>query len=198
MNKEAYFNDIDGKKLYIDYVIFEYDYPILFVCIDKNDDLYLCHCYEIRKKQEWIISKTNKKIIIDLLTNKLTIFDSLNSPFDENYIVTWSYEDKKEKCYKVKFEDIDELNLPEKGAFYESEEHEFDEYIKILSKRENKILEIKLDSEIYIANSTCAYIMEASRLKNDNGLRKFSKLKKDILLGSSKSKNYREENELCY
>lgn len=191
MEKEAYFNDIDGKKLYIDYIIFEYDYPILFVCIDKNNDLYLCHCYEIRGKQEWIISKTNREIIIGLLTDKITIFDSLNSPFGKNYIVTWSYEDKKETCNKVKFEEIDEMNLPEKDSFYESEEHEFDEYIKILNKRinnkENKnILELELKSNIYRFYLVSSY----KTICRDLEVYQYEK--------GYKYSEYREESVLCY
>lgn len=67
----VYFENIDQVgKLYLEYVFYEFEYePILFLCTDKNKNLYLCLCSEIRYEQKWIITKCNMDIL-KLLLNK--------------------------------------------------------------------------------------------------------------------------------
>lgn len=134
---KPYFKKIvDVGGLDIEYVFFEANYPILFSCTDIMNNLYLCVCYDNRKEQSWIISKTTSKMIIDMLSDKITLYDSLKSPYNKNYIIRWSYKYKKEDVFEVEFININELDLPTKGEYLDAEIGEFDEYIKKLKLRQ--------------------------------------------------------------
>lgn len=71
----VYFENIDQVgKLYLEYVFYEFEYePILFLCTDKNKNLYLCLCSEIRYEQKWIITKCNMDILKLLLNKEIDI-----------------------------------------------------------------------------------------------------------------------------
>lgn len=133
-----YFNNIkDIGNLDVEYIIFQADYPVLFTLRDKFNELYLCLCCDIRKEQRWIISKTTVKIVIDMLCNKITLYDAFKSPYNKNYIVKWSYETQREESYEVLFDNIDELDLPVQGEYIDSIEDEFKDYINQLEMRKN-------------------------------------------------------------
>lgn len=135
----SYFENIVGiGNLEIDYVIFEANYPVLFTCVDKDKQLYLCVCCDVRQEQRWIISRTTNENIIGLLTNKVTLRDAFRNQSDENYIVTWKYGTQKEKSKKVRFNQIDPLDLPTENEFLEAEDGEFKEYIDRLQHEEQK------------------------------------------------------------
>lgn len=123
---KAYFKNIpDIGSLFIDFIIFEYQYPVFFICTDSNKEYYICLCCDIREEQRWIISKTDIDTIIGVLTDKITLLDSFRKSKDDiNFIVTWSYKDEKPNVKKVKFEDIDKEDLPLEGEYYEAEENE--------------------------------------------------------------------------
>lgn len=125
---------IDIGSLNIEYIIFEDDYPILFTCRDKNNQLYLCVCCDIIKEQRWIISKTDIKTIVGMLTNKITLRNAFKNDTNEHYIVIWNYKDEKDKSKKVKYEEIDKSDLPTANEYFDSEEDEFKEYIEKLNK----------------------------------------------------------------
>ena len=74
---KPYFSDIPGVGcLDIDYIFFEAECPILFTCIDLEENLYLCICCDIRDEQRWIISPTTADKLIKLIKNKT--FPGLN------------------------------------------------------------------------------------------------------------------------
>lgn len=146
---KPYFKDIKGVgSLDIEYIIFEAGYPVMFTCTDKFNDLYLCLCCDIRNEQRWIISRTNPDIVKDMLSDKISLYDSLKSPYSKNHIVKWSYKAQKEESYEVDFSDIDELDLPVRDEYIEAEDDEFKEYIDRLITRKNnyEVTEVKINT----------------------------------------------------
>lgn len=137
MNSDKiYFNNIVGiGNLRIDYIIFEFDYPVLFTCVDNLNNLYLCVCCDIRSEQRFIISKTKEKRVIDLLSDRITIREAFENEFDENYIVKYSKEKPEGISKRVKFNKINPLDLPTEGEYLEAEDDEFTDYICILESR---------------------------------------------------------------
>jgi len=128
-----YFKNITGVgSLTVEYIIFEANYPALFTCRDSLGELYLCLCYDSRQEQQWIISKTTSQLVIDMLCDKISLYDSLVSPYNKNYIVKWSYASQQENVLEIEFENIDKLDLPTQGEFIEAETGEFGEYINQL------------------------------------------------------------------
>lgn len=134
MNKEdIYFKNLQYiGDLKMSYIIFHYEYPILFTCTDKNNTLYLCVCCEIRKEQRWIITQTNNEELLKMLEDKITIREAFINKKFNHYIVRYYGEGIKETCEKVKVEEIDILDLPTEGEYIEAEENEFKDYIKEL------------------------------------------------------------------
>lgn len=136
---KPYFKNINTiGSLEIEEIIFASWYPVLFTCRDKYNQLYLCVCCDIRQEQRWIISKTTIKTMVDLLTDKISIYNAFKSHFDEHYIVTWNNKDKEEKSKKVTFEEVDKLDLPLENEYLDSDIDEFKEYIEKLNKNEIK------------------------------------------------------------
>ena len=93
---KPYFSDIPGVGcLDIDYIFFEAECPILFTCIDLEENLYLCICCDIRDEQRWIISPTTADKLIKLIKNKISLFDAFHSDFV--FVAVWKKDYQKEK-----------------------------------------------------------------------------------------------------
>lgn len=148
-SNNIYFNNVIGiGNLKIDNIIFDYEYPVLFTCLDNSNKLYLCVCCEIREEQRWIVTKVDENILIKLLSDEITIWDAFNNRYDDNYIIRYFGEGKEEKSEKVKFKDIDKEDLPTKGEYIEAEEGEFEEYIYKLKMREKSRITISITAEV--------------------------------------------------
>lgn len=60
--------------LIVDRVLFETFIPILFVCENENKELFICVCHHTQNDQRsWLVAKTTADLIIQLLTDKITL-----------------------------------------------------------------------------------------------------------------------------
>lgn len=135
--KEPYFKNVPNlDNLYIYFIIFEYDCPILFVCKNKKEELFICVCYDIRKTQKWIVSPIDKNSLIKLLKNEMYIRDAFNSykKDDKRFLVEYNNIDGKDfyNCDMVIFEDIPDDILPVSNEKIDSEYGEYNNIIKSL------------------------------------------------------------------
>ena len=130
---KLYFKDIAYiGNLYLDKVFFEFEgIPIIFSCKDINGNYYLCHCNEIRGVQKWNIVKTSKSIIIDMLTDKITVYEALKKSSLKVICAEYKRSYSKIKTVICNFEDIDEADLPDKDEYLEEYEA-FKDYINKL------------------------------------------------------------------
>ncbi len=115
--------------LTMDYVILDYDYPLLFVCRDGSDNLYLCDCCDTYKEQRWIIAPISKRSLIALLTNKLTLRAAFEQAEGNCCVAVWSKEAPAEKYTLISAKEFDPEDLPDKGAYLDADEGEFEDYI---------------------------------------------------------------------
>lgn len=132
MNNYFNFKETGGLKL--DKIFFESYYPILFTCINKDKNIFLCVCCQadsvIRK---WLVTDVSPKTIIDLLENKITIRDSFLKDKGSKYTIIY---DVKSKDFQIKendlkdWDEIESIDLPEVGEYMDSEEGEFLEEIE--------------------------------------------------------------------
>lgn len=61
-------------ELYIDKILFEAGYPVLFTCINGNRDLFICVCCQNNENgTKWLISKTTAGHVAKMLENGMTI-----------------------------------------------------------------------------------------------------------------------------
>lgn len=133
---DVYFKNLDYLgDLNIDYIIFDYEYPVLFTCLDNKNNLYLCVCCDIRNEQRWIITTINEDTLINMLSDKITIRDAFVIEKFDHYLVKYYGPNKPEECIKVFVSDIPTEDLPMEEEFIEADEGEFDQYIEVLRKR---------------------------------------------------------------
>lgn len=133
---DVYFKNLDYLgDLNIDYIIFDYEYLVLFTCLDNKNNLYLCVCCDIRNEQRWIITTINEDTLINMLSDKITIRDAFVIEKFDHYLVKYYGPNKPEECIKVFVSDIPTEDLPMEEEFIEADEGEFDQYIEVLRKR---------------------------------------------------------------
>lgn len=61
-------------KLYMDLILFEGRYPMLFTCTDDGGNLYICSQYNVDgEKRAWVVGKTTSAKVIAMLSDRLTI-----------------------------------------------------------------------------------------------------------------------------
>lgn len=133
---DVYFKNLDYLgDLNIDYIIFDYEYPVLFTCLDNKNNLYLCVCCDIRNEQRWIITTINEDTLINMLSDKITIRDAFVIEKFDHYLVKYYGPNKPEECIKVFVSDIPTEDLPMEEEVIEADEGEFDQYIEVLRKR---------------------------------------------------------------
>lgn len=135
MVKNIYFEKIHNVgDLYLEKIFLEFEnIPILFTCRDINNRLYLCLCSEIRGIQKWTVVRTKASVLISMIKDEITIYNVFEK--SENNILLLSYKrgNKEIKCESMIFEDIDELNFPDRNEFLE-DYNTFQSYIRELEK----------------------------------------------------------------
>lgn len=61
-------------QLYIDKILFESYFPIIFTCINDNKDIFISVCCQNNEKGcKWLLGKTNAKSIVQMLQDKITV-----------------------------------------------------------------------------------------------------------------------------
>ena len=146
---EVYFENVTGiGDLYLEHIFYEFESePILFVCEDKSDKLYLSLCSEIRGRQKWLLSQCSVNLLKLLLNEKIDVASAfrINS---EIFIVEMDLKGN-EKSYKEITEDIDELDLPKAGIYVRCEKEEAENYIwkKELNEMLNQSIEISYSED---------------------------------------------------
>lgn len=117
---DPYFENIcDIGDLFLDEIFFEFEnIPVLFLCRDRDKNIYLCLCSEIRKVQNWMICKISRNILASMLKDKITIRQAFELLDDKLYIVQYTKDEKL--CSKqVPFNEIAEEDLPDKDVYLE-------------------------------------------------------------------------------
>lgn len=121
MNEKAYIlapEKSRGVDLFYSFSILEYEYePIVFVAKDKENNDYLCDCVEFRfGKQIWTIAKTTKDTLKRLVRGQISTYEALKENGSAKILAEYDYETKTFSQRIINFNDIDEKNLPKKGA----------------------------------------------------------------------------------
>lgn len=133
MNPKAIF-EIDGTPLFMDMVLVEQAYPVLFTCVSPNGEMYVAVCFHSDgEKTEWLIAKTTPDDMWDLLQNGIT----MRSLFENSALFLAEKRKKNEfpSVKRVNISDIPEESLPTAGVYMEADEEEFLEEKGVLKER---------------------------------------------------------------
>lgn len=61
-------------QLYIDKILFESYFPIIFTCKNDKEDIFICVCCQNNEKGcKWLIGKTNGINVAKMLQDKITV-----------------------------------------------------------------------------------------------------------------------------
>lgn len=129
MKSNVYFKDIpDIDILYIEHIFVEFEQePILFMCSDKDDTLYLCLCSEIRNMQKWLISKCSIDTLKGLIDERLDITTAMR--LQKNMYVVEREISGIETGYCIETELVDVLDLPEEGVYLRCNKEKANDYL---------------------------------------------------------------------
>ncbi|MBD5585157.1 MAG: hypothetical protein HDQ88_08745 [Clostridia bacterium] len=140
-----FFKDVPSiGDLEVEQVLEEYHVLLLFTCLDKHGNRYLCVCYNIHLHQDWLVVPVTTETLVSLLRNEMMIRQAL-AQVDKNAIaVTLDYETRKE-TYKELRHDSDELkelirtlkelDVPmDATPTDDGDQESFEEYIEKLEK----------------------------------------------------------------
>lgn len=121
MSKEVLCFKIEGKELYLEQILVDFnDVAIFFLC--KNEvQYYIALCVDFHEST-YIVAKVTIEDIYKLLHSELTMRDFILKQ-KEYYQVYSGFTIDRDKIEKHKMEDIDESVLPE------------NEYFKVLTER---------------------------------------------------------------
>lgn len=116
MKNELYFENVAGiGDLYLEYVFLEFEAePILFTCVTRRGQLYICLCSEIRAEQRWLVSGCTLTMLRKLLMQQCDI----RSAFCQNTELTVIRRNimGEEESSVIGKASVDPLDLPESGV----------------------------------------------------------------------------------
>lgn len=132
-------------QLYIDRVLFESYFPIIFTCINARNDIFICVCCQNNEKGcKWLIGKTNGINIVRMLQDEITMRQLLLECssgkisvdyVDNEYIVDYNSPDWDENS----------AYLPKHDSYMYAEDGEFDDEIIYFSSADY----VRYDKEYY-------------------------------------------------
>lgn len=153
MSNIKYF-DIDGKALFLDKTLIDFNMlPVFFVCKDDNDSYYICLCTDFDEFY-YIVVESSIDEIYKMLDGKITLRDVFLKK-DYFYNIQ-SYNDlEHNEVKKMDIACIDKDELPYEGEYYEILSQSDQEYKEKIRRRlfTSKEFEWKKFSDEYTVDS---------------------------------------------
>lgn len=143
MNDIYFTNVVDIGNLYMEHIFYEFENePILFLCKDKMDNIYLCLCSDIRYGQKWVITKCT----IDILKKAIEKDVDISSIFlhQKKAIIINMDLQGNENSFEIDTQNIDPLDLPKKGTYIKCNKAETRNYLTALEN-------------IFMCGNNCVY-----------------------------------------
>lgn len=121
-------------QLYIDKVLFESYFPIIFTCVNDKKDIFISVCCQNNEKGcKWLLGKTDGISIVSMLQDKITIRELLLKHSSGRISVEYV----KSTGYIVAYDnsDWDENSpyLPKEDSYMFAEDGEFEDEINYFS-----------------------------------------------------------------
>lgn len=126
-------------QLYIDKVLFESYFPIIFTCINDNKEIFISVCCQNNEKGcKWLLGKTNGVSIIRMLKDEITIRQLLLECSSEKISV-----DYVENSYIVAYNNSDwnenSPYLPKEDSYMYAEDGEYKEETNYFSLMDDHV-----------------------------------------------------------
>lgn len=126
-------------QLYIDKVLFETYFPIIFTCVNEKRDVFIVVCCQNNEKGcKWLLGRTSAASVVKMLQDKMTVRQLLLNCSSEKVTV-----DRVEDGYKIAYHGAEwEENspyLPKEDSYMYAEEGEFAEEIQYFSSFDDPV-----------------------------------------------------------
>ncbi len=125
MKMEFYFSDLPNiGNLFLEYTLYEYVEPVLFVCQDEHGNRWFCSCS--RLSEQWLVCKTDISTLLSVLKRKV----SLDSVFRDNHSTVCLQWDGNQMHCSAKIPDD---AYPKTGAILGLTDEQVSDYIDFLT-----------------------------------------------------------------
>lgn len=141
--KTKVFN-IFGKKLYLEHLMYEeYDFPIIIICKDEDDNYYISYriINDGDEEDNFIISNVSKSDIIKFLKGKITLLDIIfynNIGTDKFCYEVIGYNSDVENisdiCIEKSYLSLDKSVLPSEISYHTISSKADDSFLEKLEK----------------------------------------------------------------
>lgn len=129
MEYTAYFQGVTGAgDLYLEHIFYEFEgEPIVFTCVNREKELYLCLCSEIRSGQKWMISPCDTRLLWELVEEKRDLVSAFRSA---GWMIAAEMDlQGNERSEIVDAEEVDELDLPKEGLVLRCDKESARQYL---------------------------------------------------------------------
>ena len=200
-------------QLYIDKVLFESYYPIIFTCVNDEKDVFIGVCCQNNEKEcKWLLGKTNGKSVVKMLRDEITIRQLLLEYSSGKISVDYDANGYKEFYNNADWEESSPY-LPKEDSYMYAEDGEFEDEINYFSMIDDhlpydtenyKCIAKELDTE-EIASIADALAAFSSVLENvsisgkivTNALKVFGELCTNIALDVDKYMDSLKYEQVC-
>ncbi|WP_346678478.1 hypothetical protein [uncultured Brachyspira sp.] len=133
MNNKPYFENVYiYGDLYLDKVLLEYEFFSYSILKDNKGNFFVCYCYEVEKRQSWLINEIKIDDLISFLLNKIDIKSIFLLGDSEKIIITRNYDSGKEKSESANTNKIIKMSiLPDENEFLDKKEELYKYIIKL-------------------------------------------------------------------
>lgn len=133
MNNKPYFENVCiYGDLYLDKVLLEYEFFSYSILKDNKGKFFVCYCYEVEKRQSWLINEIKIDDLISFLLNKIDIKKAFLIGDNKKIIVIRDYDTGKEKSEIVNLDKIIKMDiLPDENEFLDKKEELYEYIIKL-------------------------------------------------------------------
>lgn len=153
-------------QLYIDRILFESSFPVLFTCQNDVREVFICVCVRNNESGcKWLIGKTEGKSIVRMLKDEITIRE-LFLKYSSGRISVDYVNGEYLTEYNNSDWDEDSVYLPKEGSYIMAEEGEFDEDISYFSAFGQVYLHYDTDLYNDILSAAEQYVDAAASLGN--------------------------------
>lgn len=135
-------------QLYIDKILFESYFPIIFTCINDNQDIFISVCCQNNEKGcKWLLGKTDGTSMANMLRDKMTIRQLLLEHSEGKISVDYTKKDGYTVAYDNSDWAADSLYLPKEDSYMYADDEEFEDEIAYFLSLNEKVSYNKKYSE---------------------------------------------------
>lgn len=133
-------------ELVIEIILVRFDVPLLFVCLDRNNNRYMVLCVD-EEEGKYLLAKCSNQKIIRMLNDESPMDEIFKCAVDGKCImINYNFEKRIFENNVLKSEDLTADILPDQGAYFELRNSKIKEYITKLEDELCSVITMKIKS----------------------------------------------------